>query len=90
MNLYAIWSRNPSDAIGGAWGYFNKDDPFATPDVPTVEELKELGKISNEESYKSILDIPNIGDILERQIQELGCNFAFTNKRLLRTFTRRI
>ena len=72
MNLYAIWSRNPSDAIGGAWGYFNKDDPFATPDVPTVEELKELGKISNEESYKSILDIPNIEDILERQIQELG------------------
>ena len=76
MNLYAIWSRksggNKSVGLGGAWGYFNKADPFATPNVPTIDEIKHLANIPNIENYSHILDIPNIDKILERPIQELG------------------
>ncbi|PQQ66481.1 hypothetical protein B9R14_06775 [Acetivibrio saccincola] len=76
MNLYAIWSRksggNKSVGLGGAWGYFNKADPFATPDVPTIDEIKHLADIPNIENYSHILDIPNIDKILGRPIQELG------------------
>ena len=76
MNLYAIWSRksggNKSVSLGGAWGYFNKADPFATPNVPTIDEIKHLADIPDIENYSHILDIPNIDKILERPIQELG------------------
>ncbi len=76
MNLYAIWSRksggNKSVGLGGAWDYFNKADPFATPNVPTIDEIKHLADIPNIENYSHILDIPNIDKILERPIQELG------------------
>ena len=76
MNLYAIWSRksggNKSVGLGGAWGYFNKDDIFATPNVPTIDEIKHLADIPDIENYSHILDIPNIDKILERPIQELG------------------
>ena len=72
MNLYAIWrKRNPVD-WGGAWGYFDKDDIFATPDIPTIEDIKELVDIPNIDDYDDILDIPNIENILGRPIQELG------------------
>ena len=75
MNLYAIWSRksggNKSVGLGGAWGYFNKADPFATPNVPTIDEIKHLVNIPNIENYSHILDIPNIDKTLKYQYRNL-------------------